>query len=123
LLGSDVAIVEAVEEFPDLSMLGVTRMELEVVDLLTSCALDVEGALKVVKLWAANEEVTSPLANGTLEMLEVDSVMKLAVLGEGLAEVELFINGALVVILETVEGASEVTKVEVVGEVSGVEKL
>lgn len=49
--------------------------------------------------------------------------MKLAVLGEGLAEVELFINGALVVILETVEGASEVTKVEVVGEVSGVEKL
>lgn len=74
-------------------------------------------------MWAANEEVTSPLANGTLEMLEVDSVMKLAVLGEGLAEVELFINGALVVILETVEGASEVTKVEVVGEVSGVEKL
>ena len=123
MLGSDVAIVEAVEEFPDLSMLGVTRMELEVVDLLTSCALDVEGALKVVKLWVANEEVTSPLANGTLEMLEVDSVMKLAVLGEGLAEVELFINGALVVILETVEGASEVTKVEVVGEVSGVEKL
>lgn len=104
-------------------MLGVTRMELEVVDLLTSCALDVEGALKVVKLWAANEEVTSTLANGTLEMLEVDSVMKLAVLGEGIAEVELFINGALVVILETVEGASEVTKVEVVGEVSGVEKL
>lgn len=42
MLGSDVAIVEAVEEFPDLSMLGVTRMELEVVDLLTSCALDVE---------------------------------------------------------------------------------
>ena len=123
MLGSDVAIVEAVEEFADLSMLGVTRMELEVVDLLTSCALDVEGALKVVKLWVANEEVTSPLANGTLEMLEVDSVMKLAVLGEGLAEVELFINGALVVILETVEGASEVTKVEVVGEVSGVEKL
>lgn len=117
--------METIEEFSDLWILGATRVELGVVDLLTNCN---EETLEVVKLRAANEELASLLTNGVLEVRKVkaggtESVTKPAALDEDLSTVELLVNGVPVVLLAIVEEAPEGTEVEVAGEVPGARKL